>query len=116
MDCRRYNLISEANFILEDVEASPDRDPEPCDSHFYRFSSSSQDVIAVRMFVQSTDNHRNGHDEEMGNPASTSITNMSESDYCPRSVPHSAQQEGVCRAILLVWQYSMEFLVLISYH
>jgi len=26
------------------------------------------------MFVQSTDNHRNGQDEEMGNPASTSIT------------------------------------------
>jgi hypothetical protein len=26
------------------------------------------------MFVQSTGNHRNGQDEEMGNPASTSIT------------------------------------------
>jgi len=26
------------------------------------------------MFVQSTDNRRNGQDEEMGNPASTSIT------------------------------------------
>jgi hypothetical protein len=26
------------------------------------------------MFVQSTGNHHNGQDEEMGNPASTSIT------------------------------------------
>jgi hypothetical protein len=26
------------------------------------------------MFVQSTGNHRNAQDEEMGNPASTSIT------------------------------------------
>jgi len=26
------------------------------------------------MFVQSTGNHRNGQDEEMSNPASTSIT------------------------------------------
>src|SRR5207247_4308226 len=46
----------------------------PCLSYWYGFASSSQDVIAVRMFVQPTDNHRNGQDEEMGNPASTSIT------------------------------------------
>ncbi len=31
-------------------------------------------TIATRMFVQSTDNHRNGQDHETGNLASTSIT------------------------------------------
>jgi hypothetical protein len=30
--------------------------------------------MAIKVFVQSTDNQRNGQDEETGNPASISIT------------------------------------------